>query len=146
MLVTESHRASLDWYSHWKEAPKVTQQLLELHLLQKERKKLTKIKQLTIYMLLFPENSFSRLPLAPFRTTPLSFFFNIYFLACRVLVMTPRIFNYGMQNFNCGIWDQVPWPGIELGLPALGTQSFSHWTTRQVPAPLSNTLLCLHTW
>ena len=30
-----------------------------------------------------------------------------------------------------GMWD--PWLGIELGPPALGVQSFSHWTTREVP-------------
>ena len=27
----------------------------------------------------------------------------------------------------------VPWPGIELRLLTLGTLSFSHWTTREVP-------------
>ena len=27
----------------------------------------------------------------------------------------------------------APQPGMEPGLPALGMQSFSHWTTREVP-------------
>ena len=27
----------------------------------------------------------------------------------------------------------VPWPGIELKLPAFGVQSLSYWTTREVP-------------
>ena len=27
----------------------------------------------------------------------------------------------------------VSWPGIELALPALGVQSLSHWSTREVP-------------
>ena len=31
------------------------------------------------------------------------------------------------------LWDLVPWPGIEPRPPALGVQSFSHWTTREVP-------------
>ena len=29
--------------------------------------------------------------------------------------------------------DLVPWPGIEPGPPALGAQSLTHWTTREVP-------------
>ena len=39
--------------------------------------------------------------------------------------------------FGCGMWDLVPWPGIEPGSPALGAQSLSHWTTREVPGLLS---------
>ena len=35
-------------------------------------------------------------------------------------------------DLSCGMWDLVPGPGIEPGLPALGTQSLSHWTTREV--------------
>ena len=31
------------------------------------------------------------------------------------------------------MWDPVPQPGIKPGLPALGVQSLSHWTTREVP-------------
>ena len=31
------------------------------------------------------------------------------------------------------MWDLVPWPAIEPGLPALGVQSLSHWTTSEVP-------------
>ena len=33
--------------------------------------------------------------------------------------------------FRCGMWDLVPWPGIEAGTPALEAQSLSHWTTRE---------------
>ena len=36
-------------------------------------------------------------------------------------------------GLSCGMWDQVPWTGIELQPPALGAQSLSHWTTREVP-------------
>ena len=35
--------------------------------------------------------------------------------------------------FSCSIWDPVPWPGVEPGAPALGVQSLSPWTTREVP-------------
>ena len=42
--------------------------------------------------------------------------------------------NCSMQDlFSCGMWDLVPWPGIEPGLPAWGVQSLGHWTTREVP-------------
>ena len=36
-------------------------------------------------------------------------------------------------GLSCSMWDLAPWPGIEPGPPALGTQSPSHWTTREVP-------------
>ena len=36
--------------------------------------------------------------------------------------------------FTCGMWDQVPCPGMEPGSPALEAWSLSHWTTRKVPA------------
>ena len=34
---------------------------------------------------------------------------------------------------SCSMWDLVPWPGIELGPPALGVWSLGHWTIREVP-------------
>ena len=43
------------------------------------------------------------------------------------------LFNFGMWTLNCSLWDLVPWPGIEPRPPALGAQSLSHWTTREVP-------------
>ena len=44
-----------------------------------------------------------------------------------------KIFSCSMWTLRCGMWDLVPWPGIETGPPALGVQSPSHWTTREVP-------------
>ena len=38
-----------------------------------------------------------------------------------------------MPGLSCGMWDLVPWPGIEPGSPVLETWSLSHWTTREVP-------------
>ena len=35
--------------------------------------------------------------------------------------------------FSCIMWDPVPSPGMEPRPPVSGTQSLSHWTTREVP-------------
>ena len=45
--------------------------------------------------------------------------------------------SWGMQNL-------VPQPGIELKGPALGMQSLSHWTTREVP--MSEQCYLLRLW
>ena len=42
-----------------------------------------------------------------------------------------------MQTLNCSMWDLVPWPGIKPRPPALGAQTLSHWSTRDVPTPAS---------
>ena len=34
---------------------------------------------------------------------------------------------------SCSMWDLVPWPGIKPRPSAVGVQSLSHWTTREVP-------------
>ena len=31
-----------------------------------------------------------------------------------------------------GMWDLVPWPGIEPMTPAVEARSLNHWTTREV--------------
>ena len=36
-------------------------------------------------------------------------------------------------DFSWGMWEVVPWSGIEPGSPALEVQRLSHWTTRGVP-------------
>ena len=48
--------------------------------------------------------------------------------------------------FNCGMWDLVPWPGMQPGSPALEAWSLSHWTTREVPGSchLDAQVLCLN--
>ena len=38
-----------------------------------------------------------------------------------------------VRALSCGMWDLVPWPGMEPGPPALGARSLNHWTTREVP-------------
>ena len=39
----------------------------------------------------------------------------------------------GAQGLSRGMWDPVSQLGIGLGPPALGMQSLSQWTTREVP-------------
>ena len=36
-----------------------------------------------------------------------------------------------VQTLSWDVWELVPWPGIKSRPPALGTQSLSHWTTRE---------------
>ena len=42
-------------------------------------------------------------------------------------------FHFHMWTLGCGMWDLVSRPTIESRPPALGTQSLSHWTTKEVP-------------
>ena len=50
-----------------------------------------------------------------------------------IFVVACRVFSCRLGTLSCSMWDLVPWPGIEPGSPALGAQSLSHWTTREVP-------------
>ena len=38
---------------------------------------------------------------------------------------------FGCSGSSCGKWDLVPSGGMELGPPALGAWSLSHWTSRE---------------
>ena len=51
----------------------------------------------------------------------------------QILVVACRIFSFGMWTLSFGIWDLIPWPGIEPIPPVLGAWSLSHWTTREIP-------------
>ena len=53
-------------------------------------------------------------------------------LRSSVFVAACGIFSYSMWTLSCGVWDLVPWPGMEPGASALGAWSFSNWTTREV--------------
>ena len=50
-----------------------------------------------------------------------------------IFVAACGIFSCGMRGLRCGMRDLVPWPGIELGAPALGAWSLNRWTTGEVP-------------
>ena len=54
------------------------------------------------------------------------FFFNLFTWLRWVLVAA-------CKTLGRGVWDLVPWPGIEPGPSALGAWNFNHWTTRDVP-------------
>ena len=38
--------------------------------------------------------------------------------------------------FSCGMWDLVPWPGLNPGRPHSQVWSLSYWTTREVPTKI----------
>ena len=48
----------------------------------------------------------------------------LFIWLCWILVAA-----HGIFDFHCSMWDVVSWPRS----PALGAQSFNHWTTREVP-------------
>ena len=50
----------------------------------------------------------------------------LFIWLCQILVVAHGI-------FSCGMWDLIPWPGIEPGSHALRAQSLSHWISREVP-------------
>ena len=55
-------------------------------------------------------------------------------VTCVTSVSTWIYFIYlEVPGLSCGIWDLVPWPGIEPGFPALVVWRLSHWTTREIP-------------
>ena len=57
------------------------------------------------------------------------YYFIYLFWLRQVLAVARGIFSCGMRPLSCGMWDRVPWPGIEPGPPALGAWSLTHWTT-----------------
>ena len=54
----------------------------------------------------------------------------VFDLHCYMRVLS--FFSYGMLTLSCGMWDLVPWPGIECRPLALGAQSLCHGTTRDI--------------
>ena len=61
-------------------------------------------------------------------------FIYLFILAALGLILQPvgySIFFAAHGIFNCGMWDLIPWAGIELESPALGAWCLNHWTTRE---------------
>ena len=48
------------------------------------------------------------------------------------------IFYLVALDLSCGMWDLVPWPGIESRSLTLEARSLSQWTTKEVPNFISN--------
>ena len=67
------------------------------------------------------------------------FFFDLLFIYLALWVLIgahgSSISVVACRIFTCGMWDLVPWPGIEFGPPVLGAWSLSHCSqaNRQVP-------------
>ena len=56
------------------------------------------------------------------------------FITFSLFIWLHWVFVAALGIFSCGMWDLVPWQGSNPGpLPALGAQSLSQWTTREVP-------------
>ena len=77
----------------------------------------------------------------PLLLIPLWFF--LYMFCCgtakhRIFIAECGIFICVMQTLSCGMWDLVPWPGIEPRPPALTMCHLSQWTSREVPQDTFN--------
>ena len=66
---------------------------------------------------------------------------NLFILLHQVLGAACGIFSCGMWTLSYGMWDLVPWPGIEHRPPALAVWNLSHWTTRESQCVLSRTVI-----
>ena len=75
---------------------------------------------------------------------PLSLSTILYWLIFYIYLAVPGP-SWGTRDLHCGTKTLISWPGIEPGPPALGAQTLSHWTAREVPAQIFNMisfLLC----
>ena len=82
----------------------------------------------------YREQSLARLSSAKNQPSVLmgaTFFFKFMWLLW-VLVVARRIFSCGVRTLSLNMWDLVPRAGIKPTPTALGVQSLSHWTTREL--------------
>ena len=62
---------------------------------------------------------------------------NVVIWPCQVLAAACRIPSAAYRLLlSWGMWDLVPWVGMESRPSELGAQSLSHWTTREAPSHL----------
>ena len=54
-----------------------------------------------------------------------------FFMLSVAFVFFIYFFYLAALGLNCGLWDVLPWLGIESGPPALGAWSLHNWTTRE---------------
>ena len=84
-----------------------------------------------------PQPCHKQLSIGQIETTDFFFFkylFNLFGCAGSSLQHTRfSVFVAAHGVFSRGMWDLVPWPGVEPRPPELGAWSLSHWTTREDP-------------
>ena len=61
------------------------------------------------------------------------FFYFLIFIRFYLFVWLHWVLVAACRISSCGMWDLGPQPGIKPRSPALGVQSLSHWTAREVP-------------
>ena len=54
-------------------------------------------------------------------------------MVLNILIFLNLFIYVAVLDLSCSMGDLVPWPGTKPGLIALGAQSLSHKTTREVP-------------
>ena len=64
------------------------------------------------------------------------FLFFVHLHRFLAVALRASIFIAACWILSSGMWDLAPWPGIKPKPPALGVQSLSHWTSREVWSPL----------
>ena len=102
-------------------------QFLILTLLRVPTHSLLLIPSRKYLWILIPQSLIPAQPLFSF------FKFTLLNLAVPGLTCSTQDFRCGVQILTWGTWDLVPCPGIKPGPPALGVQSLSYWTRREVP-------------
>ena len=65
--------------------------------------------------------------------TPYNVLFKFHYCCTGSYLQHLGSFVVACFTLGCGMWDLVPWLGMEPGSPALGVWSLSHWTTGEVP-------------
>ena len=50
---------------------------------------------------------------------------SVHLCLCQVLAVACSMFSCCTQTLRCGMWDLLPWTGIEPGPPAMGAQSLT---------------------
>ena len=75
-----------------------------------------------------------------------SFYFSVVFIKLKKFFKILKITYLAVPGLSCGSWDLliVPCPGIEPKPPALGAQSLSHWTAKEVAQ--HNVVKCVVQW
>ena len=95
---------------------------------------ISKISKARAYVQIKKQGIFSFSTIGLFLKIYFYLFILFYFLAAPGLsCSTQDLLVTACRLLSCGIQDLAPRPGIEPRPPALGVQSLTHWTAREVP-------------